>query len=137
MVVLIVNMVMKNRYGVGILHVVHMRLSLPPQVISVHPFLIPLLNIFQMIVPLTIIVTDVNDISPQCPNSPTVFMVAEANTLEVRIGQITATDGDSGTNALVNYRISGGDIGGQFRIATTTVSIKSNHLNCHQLMLTH
>ena len=49
-------------------------------------------------------------------------MVAEANALEVRVGQITATDGDSGTNALVNYRIAAGDIGGQFRIATTTVS---------------
>ena len=79
---------------------------------------------FQTIVPVTVIVTDVNDISPQCPNSPTVFTVTEANTLEVRIGQITATDGDSGTNALVNYRIAAGDIGGQFRIATTTVCIK-------------
>ena len=71
---------------------------------------------------MTITVTDVNDISPQCPNVPTTFTIAEANSLEVRIGQITATDGDSGTNALVNYRIAGGDISGQFRIATTTVS---------------
>ena len=73
---------------------------------------------------MTITVTDVNDISPQCPNSPIIFMVTEANTLEVRIGQIIATDGDSGTNAVVNYRIAAGNIGGQFRIATTTVSIK-------------
>lgn len=77
----------------------------------------------QTIVPVTITVTDVNDISPQCPNSPTIFTVAEANALEVRVGQITATDGDSGTNALVNYQIAAGDIGGQFRIATTTVSL--------------
>lgn len=72
--------------------------------------------------PVTITVTDVNDISPRCPDVPTTFTVAEANSLEVRIGEITATDGDSGTNALVNYRIAGGDISGQFRIATTTVS---------------
>lgn len=71
---------------------------------------------------MTITVTDVNDVSPQCPDLPTSFTVAEANTLEVRIGQITATDGDSGTNAIVNYRIAAGDISGQFRIATTTVS---------------
>ena len=82
------------------------------------------LLLLQTIVPVTITVMDVNDISPQCPSAPTSFMVAEANTLDVRIGQITATDGDSGTNALVNYRIAAGDIGGQFRIATTTVSLK-------------
>lgn len=76
---------------------------------------------------MTITVTDVNDISPQCPNSPITFMVVEANTLEVRIGQIIATDGDSGTNAVVNYRIAAGNIGGQFRIATTTVSIKKTY----------
>ena len=79
-------------------------------------------NLPQTIVPVTITVTDVNDISPQCPNVPIAFTVAEANSLEVRIGQITATDGDSGTNAQVNYRIAGGDISDQFRIATTTVS---------------
>ena len=65
---------------------------------------------------MTITVTDVNDISPQCPDVSTSFTVAEANSLEVRIGQITATDGDSGTNAVVNYQIVAGDIGGQFRM---------------------
>ena len=81
----------------------------------------------QTIVTLTVTVTDVNDNSPQCPEDPISFTVAEANSLEVRIGQITTTDDDSGTNAVVNYQIAAGDLSGQFRIATDTVS--TNHTN--------
>ena len=80
----------------------------------------------QTIVTLTVTVTDVNDNSPQCPEAPTAFTVAEANSLEVRIGQITATDGDAGTNAMVNYRIAAGDLNGQFRIATDTVRMETS-----------
>lgn len=84
-------------------------------VIIVNYFLI------QTLVPVTVTVTDVNDINPMCPQGQSAFTVAEANDLELRIGQIVATDGDSGPNADVNYRIVAGDIRGQFRISTSSV----------------
>lgn len=45
---------------------------------------------------MTVTVTDVNDHTPQCDQNLFSFTAEEANTRRVRLGQVTASDGDSG-----------------------------------------
>ena len=78
----------------------------------------------QTVVPVVISVVDVNDFAPNCGGSYS-YSVAEDNSLNVRIGQVVATDGDSGQNAVVNYHIASGDSDGDFQISSTSVSVSS------------
>lgn len=80
--------------------------------------------ILQTLVTVTITVTDVNDLSPQCIMNPFVFTVDEDNVNAVRLGVIETTDGDFGDNAIVRYGIASGDPSGLFTIDSTTVSIQ-------------
>lgn len=53
-------------------------------------------------------VIDANDHSPQFMNLPYAFSVEENNDVNQLIGQIIATDQDSGRNAELRYRITAG-----------------------------
>lgn len=53
-------------------------------------------------------VIDANDHSPQFENLPYAFSVVENNEISQFIGQITATDQDSGSNAELQYSIIAG-----------------------------
>ena len=67
-------------------------------------------------------VVDVNDNVPVCPSSGLLqFSIQEAQTLEVRAGTVSASDEDSGPNAVVSYSIVSGDAS-LFRIEQTSVS---------------
>ena len=50
-------------------------------------------------------IIDANDHSPQFENLPYAFSVAENNEIRELIGQIIASDQDSGSNAELQYSI--------------------------------
>lgn len=53
-------------------------------------------------------IIDTNDHFPQFENLPYVFSVVENNEISQLVGQIIATDQDSGTNAELQYSIVAG-----------------------------
>uniref|UniRef100_A0A1I8HLV4 CELR3 protein n=1 Tax=Macrostomum lignano TaxID=282301 RepID=A0A1I8HLV4_9PLAT len=68
-----------------------------------------------------ITLTDVNDNQPVFSQaSGYSFVVAEELTEPVRIGAVSATDADSGNNALISYSIVGGNTAGVFALNSTT-----------------
>jgi len=62
---------------------------------------------------LTVVVTDVNDVSPVCSHSLYSLTVSEAAVVGATVGQLTCTDGDNSApnNQIVSYVISTGNTG--------------------------
>lgn len=91
--------------------------------LSVYELFIDSLLQWQTVVTVTITVTDVNDLAPNCGPPLSYSDIAEANDVNVRLGQVVATDGDDGFNADINYRIFSGDSNGNFFVDSSSVSL--------------
>lgn len=61
-------------------------------------------------------VLDSNDHEPIFVESSLKFVVSENTPVMTRIGQLMATDADSGSNGRITYKLTGGDINGYFGI---------------------
>lgn len=69
---------------------------------------------------------DVNDNSPVCPSQPLSFSVPENETEHPDIGQLVATDEDSGDNGLLKYTLTDNSIG-----TFSSVCSSPNQGPCH------
>ncbi|XP_060593837.1 cadherin-23-like [Ruditapes philippinarum] len=76
----------------------------------------------------TLSITDMNDNNPQFGNSSYEFSIKENTKSNVSVGNITATDEDSGENSKIIFSISGGN--GRFNVSAETGNIVTNCGNC-------
>ena len=70
--------------------------------------------------PVKVIIEDVNDHEPAFNQSVYSFTVSEGATLRKRVGEVYATDMDSGPRGRVVYSITGGNVGKAFVIDGNT-----------------
>lgn len=82
----------------------------------------------------TVMVTDVNDHTPQCDQNLFAFTAAEANILRVQLGQVTATDGDSvggvGSGQL-SYRLGSTNLQNNITVTSDVSSYRSCSTDHH------
>ena len=70
--------------------------------------------------PVKVIIEDVNDHEPTFNQSAYSFTVSEGVALRERVGEVYATDMDSGPRGRVVYSITGGNVGKAFAIDGNT-----------------
>ncbi|XP_059146713.1 cadherin-23-like isoform X2 [Physella acuta] len=75
---------------------------------------------------LSVILSDVNDISPQFSQSTYLFNVNENMVNGTTVGTLTVTDGDSDLNGKISLVITGGSGQNMFRVNGTTLEIVTN-----------
>ena len=77
----------------------------------------------------TVIVTvlDINDNPPQCPNTPFAFSADEANSNQVVLGLVRATDGDGPDvpSGQLVYQLDSSNLGGVVSVSSTVSPCKA------------